>query len=273
MLKALAIPAVALASALALGSTASAFAATAPTAPAPSATATTPAAVVGMDLPSAVKPGDAIAFSVLAPAGSRFAISSAALDDVRVTEGKSGWTASATVARVKDGSYGVSLTGTGPDGANIRATAQLKVGAATPKPTPAPSTVRLSKDFGRPGDKVVVTVRTSAKDAYVSSRAFAGGHVGLKGDGKGAFTGTATVANDVTTGYYGVDAFAGGTKFDTVKFSTEAATTPVKPHVDPNLKPLRPAEHQKPKGSVNTGQAPATAATPAATAGTKTGRG
>ncbi|GLW03227.1 hypothetical protein ABTX82_21315 [Streptomyces lavendulae] len=273
MLKALTVPALALASALALGSTASAFAATAPTAPAPSAsaTATTPAAVVGMDLPSAVKPGDAIAFSVSAPAGSRFAISSAALDGVRVTEGKGGWTASATVARVKDGSYGVSLTGTGPDGAKIQATAQLKVGADAPKPTPAPSTVHLSKDFGRPGDQVVVTVRTSAKDAYVSSRAFAGGHVGLKGDGKGTFTGTATVGADVTTGYYGVDAFAGGTKFDTVKFSTEAAATPVKPHVDPNLKPLRPAEHQKPKGSVNTGQAPAATLAAAATAGT--GRG
>lgn len=261
MRKALTIAGVALASTMALGAAAPAFAAattaptTAPTAaPASSGTRT---GDVKLTLPSSpVKPGDAISVGVLAPAGSRFSVSSAALDGVKLTEDKGGWSGTGTVARVQDGGYGVSLVGTGPDGAKIQATAQLNVRAGTPKPTPAPATVRLSKDFGRPGDKVVITVKTSEKDAYVSSAAFAGGRVGLKGDGKGTFTGTATVANDVRTGYYGVDAFAGGKKFDTVKFSTEAKGTPdVKPHVDP--KPLRPAERKVPKGSVNTGQAPA----------------
>ncbi|MEU8775033.1 hypothetical protein [Streptomyces sp. NPDC048606] len=143
-------------------------------------------------------------------------------------------------------------------------------GTPTPKPTPAPSTLRLSKDSGHPGDKVLVTVKTAEKDASVSSLAFAGGKVELKGDGKGTFTGTATVAADVKTGYYGVDAYAGGKKFDTVKFSTEAKDnpdvkpiTPVKPvkPVKP-VTPLKPSEHKTPKGSVNTGQAPADQAFP-----------
>ncbi|MER5812638.1 hypothetical protein ABT143_31385 [Streptomyces sp. NPDC002033] len=285
MRKALTIAGVALASTMALGATAAApaFAATTPSA-GPSVSSGTgtdsgtgsgshAAADVRLTLPSSpVKPGDAISIGVSAPAGSRFSVSSAALDGVRLTEEKGGWSGTGTVARVQDGGYGVSLTGTGPDGARIQATAQLNVKAGTtPKPTPAPSTLQLSQDFGRPGDKVVVTVKTSEKDAYVSSGAFAGGRVNLKGDGKGTFTGTATVADGVRTGYYGVDAFAGGKKFDTVKFSTEAKGNPhVKPHVDPSVKPLRPSEHKVPRGSVNTGQAPAATTIPvtAATAAT-----
>ncbi|OEJ33130.1 hypothetical protein [Streptomyces subrutilus] len=55
------------------------------------------------------------------------------------------------------------------------------------------------------------------------------------------------------TGYHGVRAFAGGKQFDTVKFSTEAKGGT--PDVQPQ--PLKPSEHKKPKGSVNTGEAPA----------------
>ncbi|MCX5198652.1 hypothetical protein OOK31_33005 [Streptomyces sp. NBC_00249] len=261
MRKALTLPAIALASSLALGGTTTAFAAGTPT-PSPSASATTPSRGVSLTLPSSpVKPGDAVSVSVSAPAGSKFTVSSAALAGVKLTEGEAGWTGTGTVASVKDGSYGVSLVGTGPDGAKIQATARLNVEAGAPKPTPAPSTVQLSTDFGRPGDKVVVTVKTSERNAHVSSLAFSGGRVDLKGDGKGTFTGTATVANDVKSGYYGVEAFAGGKKFDTVKFSTEGKPGPApKPHVDPNLKPLKPlkpSERKKPLGSVNTGQAPA----------------
>ncbi|MFD8980696.1 hypothetical protein [Streptomyces sp. NPDC059564] len=233
MRKALTIVGVALASTMAIGAAAPAFAA-ATTAPAtPPASSGTHTGDVRLTLPSSpVKPGDAISVGVLAPAGSRFSVSSAALDSVKLSEDKGGWSGTGTVARVKDGSYGVSLVGTGPDGAKIQASARLNVGAGTPKPTPAPSTVQLSKDFGRPGDKVVITVKTSEKDAYASSLAFAGGRVSLKGDGKGTFTGTATVAGNVKSGYYGVDAFAGGKKFDTVKFSTEAkrGTPDAKPH-------------------------------------------
>ncbi|WP_404959457.1 sortase domain-bontaining protein [Streptomyces sp. 147326] len=90
----------------------------------------------------------------------------------------------------------------------------------------------LSTDFGRPGDKVGVTVRT---------------------------------------GYHGVKAYAGGKQFGTVKFSTEGKSTPdvtpqpVKPQPpEPRPQPLKPGEHRKPKGSVNTGEAPAARAVPKA---------
>ncbi|WP_405424577.1 hypothetical protein [Streptomyces erythrochromogenes] len=142
---------------------------------------------------------------------------------------------------------------------------------AAPTPQPGKNSLGLSTDFGRPGDTVVVTVRTGEKSASVTSRAFTGGRVDLKSDGKGTWTGTATVAKDVKTGYYGVQAFAGAKQFDTVKFSTEAGGTPdVKPTPKPTPKPteptkppqphpqpLKPSEHKKPKGSVNTGEAPA----------------
>ncbi|MFJ2596835.1 hypothetical protein [Streptomyces erythrochromogenes] len=63
-------------------------------------------------------------------------------------------------------------------------------------------------------------------------------------------------------------AFTGGKQFDPVKFSTEACGTPdVKPTPtptpqptkppQPHPRPLKPSEHKKPEGSVNTGQAPA----------------
>ncbi|MFD8149021.1 hypothetical protein [Streptomyces sp. NPDC059708] len=254
------LSAIALASTLAVAGGAATTTAFAADAPSPSPSASTPAAKASVTVPSSpVKPGDAISVTVTAPAGSKnLAVSSSALGAVKLSPGKDGtWTGTATVADVKDGGYGVALTGTAPDGAKLQATAQLtvKAGSPKPKPTPAPSTLQLSTDFGRPGDKVVITVKSSAKEAYVKSAAFAGGRVDLKGDGKGTFTGTATVAADAKTGYYGIDAFAGGKKFDTVKFSVEAKGSPAtKP-----LKPLTPGEHKTPKGSVNTGQAPADA--------------
>ncbi|MFD7258566.1 hypothetical protein [Streptomyces sp. NPDC059874] len=174
---------------------------------------------------------------------------------MKMTDGRGG---TATVADVADGTYGVSLTGTGRDGAKLQATAQLTVMKGD-KPTPTASTVSLSTDFGRPGDKVVVTIRTGAaeKNAFVKSDAFTGGQVNLKDDGHGTWTGTAVVAKDVKTGYYGVEAYAGGKKFDTVKFSTEGKSTPdVKPQPQPKPQPLKPSEHKTPKGSVNTGEAP-----------------
>ncbi|MCF3182912.1 hypothetical protein IPZ70_23620 [Streptomyces polychromogenes] len=233
---------IALASALAVGGGAAttAFAAVTPSA---SPSTSTPAARASVTVPSSpVKPGDAISVTVTAPAGSKnLTVSSAALGAVRLAPGGNGttWTGTATVADVKDGGYGVALTGSAPDGAKLRATAQLTVKAGSPKPkpkpkpAPAPSTLQLSTDFGRPGDKFVVTVKSSEEEAYVKSAAFAGGRVDLKGDGKGTFTGTATVAKDVKTGYYGVEAFAGGKRFDTVKFSVEAKGTP-------DVKPLKP---------------------------------
>ncbi|MCX5074100.1 hypothetical protein OHA84_20535 [Streptomyces sp. NBC_00513] len=267
MRKAFTISGIVLASSMALGVTGTAFAADAPH-PTPTSSASTGTdggAKTGTTdaslklSASTAKPGASVEIGVTAPEGSTsLSVSSAALGDVKLTEGKSGttWTGTAKVADVKDGNYGVALTGSAPGG-KVRATAQLTVKAGAPDPKPQSPTLRLSKDFGRPGDKVAVTVTTGAgdKSAQVKSAAFAGGQVNLTSDGKGTWTGTAVVANDVKTGYYGVDAFAGGKKFDTVKFSTEASGHDEKPDVKP-VTPLKPSEHKKPKGSVNTGQAP-----------------
>ncbi|MFF3622583.1 hypothetical protein [Streptomyces sp. NPDC002467] len=255
MHKALTIASIALASSMALGSAATAFAADAPSPVAPLATIGTAVHedAAGLKLSeSTAKPGASVGFRMEVPDGStNLSVSSKALADVKMTEGRGG---TAVVADVPDGTYGVSLTGTGPDGAKLQATAQLTVQKGG-KPTPAPSTLSLSTDHGRPGDKVVVTVKTGEKNASVQSGAFAGGRVDLKSDGHGTWTGTAVVAKDVKTGYYGVDAYAGGKKFDTVKFSTEGGSTPdVKPQ--PKPQPLKPSEHRTPKGSVNTGEAP-----------------
>lgn len=254
MRKALTFSAIALASSMALAAPAVAFAAdSTPTAHSASAEA----APVALKLsPSSGKPGDSVQMSMEVPDGStNLSISSEALNNVKMTDGRG---ATATIAKVADGNYGVSLTGTGPKGEKLQATAQITVkdGKPAPKPTPTPtsSTLSLSQDHGKPGDKIDVTIKTAPneKSAFIKSDAF-GGQVNLKSNGKGVWTGTAVVAKDVKSGYYGVEAYAGGKKFDTVKFSTEA-TGPVNPK--PKPAPLDPSHHKTPKGSVNTGQAP-----------------
>lgn len=251
MRKALTFSAIALASSMALAAPAVAFAAD--STPTAHSSASPEAAPVALKLSvSSGKPGDSVQLSMEVPDGStNLSISSKALNDVKMTDGRG---ATATVAKVTDGTYGVSLTGTGPDGKKIQATAQFTVKDGKPAPTPTTSTLSLSKDSGKPGDKIQVTIKTAPneKSAFIKSDAF-GGQVNLKNDGKGIWTGTAVVAKDVKSGYYGVDAFAGGKKFDTVKFSTDA-TGPVNPK--PKPAPVDPSHHKTPKGSVNTGQAP-----------------
>ncbi|MFF4005749.1 hypothetical protein [Streptomyces sp. NPDC001717] len=254
MRKALTIASIALVSSMALGSAATAFAADAPSPVATIGTAVHEDASAGLKLSqSTAGPGSSLTFEMEVPDGStHLSVSSKALAEVKTTEGRGG---TAVVADVPDGTYGVSLAGTGPDGAKLQATAQLTVRKGG-EPTPAPSTLSLSTDHGHPGDKVTVTVKTGERNAYVQSGAFAGGRIDLKSDGHGTWTGTAVVAKDVKTGYYGVEAYAGGKKFDTVTFATEGGSTPdVKPR--PKPQPLKPSEHRTPKGSVNTGQAPA----------------
>ncbi|MFF1415648.1 hypothetical protein ACFVX6_38755 [Streptomyces sp. NPDC058289] len=252
MRKALTFSAIALASSMALAVPTAAFAAdSTPTAHSSASPAVAAPAALKLSVSSG-KPGDSIQMSMEVPDGStNLSISSKALNDVKMTDGRG---ATATISKVADGNYGVSLTGTGPDGKKIQATAQLTVKDGKPAPTPTTSTLSLSKDNGKPGDKIQVTIKTAPneKSAFVKSDAF-GGQVNLKNDGKGVWTGTAVVAKDVKSGYYGVDAFAGGKKFDTVKFSTDA-TGPVTPKPKPT--PVDPSHHKTPKGSVNTGQAP-----------------
>ncbi|WP_371616514.1 hypothetical protein [Streptomyces sp. NBC_00454] len=248
MRKALTLSTIALASSMALAVPTAAFAADS-TPTAAKASASAEAAPVALKLStSTAKTGDSIQLSMEVPDGStNLQISSKALDDVKMTDGRG---ATAKVAKVPAGTYGISLTGTGPDGKKIQATAQLTVKADAPKPTE--STLSLSADHGKPGDKIKVTVKTAPneKSAFIKSDAF-GGQVNLKNDGKGVWTGTAVVSKDVKSGYYGVHAFAGGKEFDTVKFSTDATGTP-----KPKPAPLDPSKHKTPKGSVNTGQAP-----------------
>ncbi|MFZ3471122.1 hypothetical protein ACODT3_21015 [Streptomyces sp. 4.24] len=251
MRKALTLSAIALASSMALAVPTVAFAADSTPTASSSPSTETPSAPVALKLStSTAKPGDSIRMSMEVPDGStNLSISSAALGNVKMTDGRG---ATATVSKVADGTYGISLTGTGPDGKKIQATAQLTVTSDAPKPTE--STVSLSKDSGKPGDKIQVTIKTAPneKSAFIKSDAF-GGQVNLKNDGKGVWTGTAVVSKNVKSGYYGVDAFAGGKKFDTVKFSTDATGNPTPA---PKPKPVDPKDHKTPKGSVNTGQAP-----------------
>ncbi|WP_424212445.1 hypothetical protein ACN20G_10320 [Streptomyces sp. BI20] len=270
MRKALAYSAVALASAMALAAPVAASAAEAPVAPAP-VTSTdhgkgsdkgtgddTHASAASLRLSvSSAKPGDSVKVTVNAPKGStNLSVSSAALGDVKLSPAGDGvWTGTATVAKVADGNYGASLTGSAPDGTKLQATAQLSVKAGTPTPAPSEDSVSLSTDFGHAGDHVKITIKTNKTSAFVDSKAFAGGRVNLTLASKGVWTGTATVAKDVTSGYYGVDAYAGGKKFDTVKFSTEATGPDHKGH-DKKVVPVNPKDHKTPKGSVNTGMAP-----------------
>ncbi|MGW5401221.1 hypothetical protein [Streptomyces sp. NPDC003952] len=253
MRKALTFSAIALASSMALAVPTAAFAADATPAAHNSATPTPAPAPAALKLSvSSGKPGDSVQMSMEVPDGSTgLSISSKALNDVKMTDGRG---ATATIAKIADGNYGVSLTGMGPDGKKIQATAQLTVKDGKPAPAPTTSTLSLSKDNGKPGDKIQVTIKTAPneKSAFIKSDAF-GGQVNLKNDGKGVWTGTAVVSKNVKSGYYGVDAFAGGKKFDTVKFSTDA-TGPVTPK--PKPVPVDPSHHKTPKGSVNTGQAP-----------------
>ncbi|MEU8436319.1 hypothetical protein AB0F18_26135 [Streptomyces sp. NPDC029216] len=131
------LSAIALASTLAVagGAATTAFAADG----APSASPAAPAARASVQVPtSPVKPGDAVSVTVTAPAGSKnLTVSSAALDAVRLSPGKDGttWTGTARVAGVKDGGYGVALTGSAPGGAGLQATARLtvKTGGSGPK--------------------------------------------------------------------------------------------------------------------------------------------
>lgn len=250
MCKALVVSTVALA-ALAVGGAAPALAA-----PVPGGSAAPAGQAFGVGLHllgSSARAGASVSFQMEVPDGStHLVVSSKALADVRMTDGRGG---TARVADVPDGGYEISLTGTGPDGAALRATADLDVKAEGPaRKGVSASTMKLSADFGRPGDKVVATVKTGEKSAFVKSDAF-GGQVNLKSDGHGTWTGTAVVVKDVKSGYYGVHAFAGGTEFDTVKFSTEGGGGTAAVKLRPQ--PLKPSEHKKPKGSVNTGGTPA----------------
>ncbi|MGW5401959.1 hypothetical protein, partial [Streptomyces sp. NPDC003952] len=115
MRKALTFSAIALASSMALAVPTAAFAADATPGVQSSASADVTTAPVGLELStSSGKPGDSVQISMQVPDGSTgLSISSEALDNVTMTDGRG---ATATIAHVTDGDYGIGLTGTGPDG-------------------------------------------------------------------------------------------------------------------------------------------------------------
>ncbi|RII15782.1 hypothetical protein DSC45_18280 [Streptomyces sp. YIM 130001] len=157
------------------------------------------------------------------------------------------WHGTATVAdSVKSGTYGVDAL---LDGKVVDSAKFGVQGSDKPAPAPAPgrSTLAVSPGSGKTGDKIAVTVDAPSinpkSKVSTDSRAF-GGKVALSPGKDGKWHGTATVAK-VKAGDYKVTT---GTGADPVTFTVTA-----KSHV----KPLAPSEHKTPKGSVNTGMAPA----------------
>ncbi|WP_330331474.1 hypothetical protein OHS33_18150 [Streptomyces sp. NBC_00536] len=200
------------------------------------------------------KPGDQVTAMLKMPKGaSKVLVSSQALGNVTAHQAMDGaWTATAKVGAVKDGVYDVKYTGIAADGSRLSGSTKLTVKADAPVP-PVVSSVTLSKNSGVAGDKIEIAIQTNAKDAkaYVDSAAF-GGKVELKDAGNGVWTGTATVAKGLKAGAYGVDAFAGGKKFDTVTFSAKDGGS----GGGGGGGDVTPDHHVKPHGGVNTGQAP-----------------
>ena len=241
MRKALTVSAIAVAASMALAVPATAFAAdtgptpsptssTAPDAPAPD----TAAATLSLGRTTAA-PGDQVDVTVTAPAGStEVAVSSQALDGVTLSDNGDGtWTGTATVAQADDGDYGVALTGTGPDGTALQASADLTVRNDTPAPAPQAS-LSLSKDNGAPGAKVDVVIEPGDLEgaAHVTSDAF-GGRVNLTEQADGSWKGTATV-KAIERSYYGVTGYVGSTEVDTVKFTVTENNNKPKPKPKPS---------------------------------------
>lgn len=202
---------------------------------------------------STARPGDPVTVKVKVPKGAgKVFVTSQALGSMTMHPKLDGvWANTAKVDAVKDGTYDVKFTAVAADGSRLSGSTKLTVKADAPAP-PVVSSVTLSKDSGVAGDKVDITVTTDVKDAkpYVDSAAF-GGKVELTDKGNGVWTGTATVASGLKAGEYGVDAFAGGAKFDTVKFTVKDGGDSGDGGGDGGG-----GGHVKPHGGVNTGQAP-----------------
>ncbi|RFU88494.1 hypothetical protein DY218_01355 [Streptomyces triticagri] len=157
------------------------------------------------------------------------------------------WHGTATVAdTAESGSYRVDalLDGKVVDSAKFGVQGSDK---PAPQPTPGKSTLAVNPGGGRTGDRIAVTVDAPSinpsSKISADSRAF-GGKVALSPGKDGKWHGTATVAK-VKNGDYKVTT---GTGADPVTFTVTS-----KSHV----KPLDPSDHKTPKGSVNTGMAPA----------------
>ncbi|MFD3517484.1 hypothetical protein [Streptomyces sp. NPDC058657] len=221
--------------------------------------------------------GERVTFTVTAPSAAKVTATSDALGGIRLTSSApaGGHTLYQGTGTVKSG-FGIGT-------AHLKATADYgDTGAqgsaafsvnTTTRPTPTPpapakASMTLSTDGGKPGDKVAVTITSGnlKGNATVKSGAFTG-TVNLERDPQheGTWHGRATVSAHTKSGYYGVEGYVGSTRIDTVKFGVDAgsaAPTNNKHHTAThthNVKPLQPHQYRIPKGSVQTGMAPAAA--------------
>ncbi|MFB7057422.1 hypothetical protein ACFCXT_30435 [Streptomyces vinaceus] len=263
MRKALTISAFALTAAVAVGAPATAFAADTPQAPAanPTSNPLPPAKDLGVTLtPATAKAGDVVKLKITGPKLTNVKISSDALTKTSVFQNAYG---QGTVkSDVQPGTYAVTVSGTTDDGKTATASADLTVTGQAPAAT---GVLTLSPGEGVQGAKVDVSLKigggSQPKTVTVKSSAFEGGSVTLEQKETGVWKGTVTVAGNAKQGDHSVVAESGipGTRAlatGTFKVTSKTPVTPDKPST-PSESPVPTAEHVVPKGSVNTGMAPA----------------
>ncbi|WP_329122819.1 hypothetical protein [Streptomyces sp. NBC_01465] len=201
------------------------------------------------------KPGDKVGVTIKGKGAAASVESDAFGGKVALTKsGENTFHGTATVSKnTKSGYYRVDgfLDGSKIDSAKFGVANDA---TPAPKPTPVQPSLSLSTDGGKPGDKVGVTIKGSGTAASVESDAF-GGKVSLVKSGENTFHGTATVSKNTKSGYYRVDGYLGNKKIDSVKFGV--ANDAKHTTNDKKTVPLNPTHHKTPRGSVNTGQAPA----------------
>ncbi|MFI5806083.1 hypothetical protein [Streptomyces sp. NPDC051561] len=234
--------------------------------------------------------GEVVEFQVTAPSSAKVSASSDALQNISLTQVSTGdgHTVHRGTGTVKAG-FGIGtahLSATADFGdTGSQGTTSFSVNT-DPRPTPTPpvpvpskASMSLSTDGGKPGDKVAVTIRSGnlKGNATVKSGAFTG-TVNLERDPQheGTWHGRATVSSHTASGYYAVDGYVGTTKFDTAKFGVAAGDAAnhnsakqhtAKQHTAKHthhVKPLQPQQYKVPKGSVQTGMAPASDGGPSA---------
>ncbi|MFE5542107.1 hypothetical protein ACFQ78_41270 [Streptomyces sp. NPDC056519] len=269
MRKALVLSAAAIAAAMTLGAPAAAFAADAAPASAPLAvnSPAKPAQDLRIKLdPAEAQPGATVTVEIDGPALTDATLSSPALTGTQVK----GNQATGTVKKdATPGPAQVTVSGTNADGQKVSANATLSVVATPPA---SKGTLSLNPAEGAAGSKVGLELKldagTAPKEVNVLSEAFAGKTVALKkGDGD-VWTGSAQVGKDLKSKAYDVSAFSGvngAAPLAVTSFTVTGTTVPDAPVKAPSTMPAAPVKpvpseaHVVPKGSVDTGMAPAAA--------------
>ncbi|MDG4865691.1 hypothetical protein P8605_46835 [Streptomyces sp. T-3] len=246
MRKALTLSAIAVVASVGLAAPATAFAADATPSATPSASASASAksdkssAAPVVSITSSpkdkagYKAGEAVTFKVSTSGTAKVTASSDALTGISVSGSGDSYTGTGTV---KSG-YGIGTAhikvtaNYGDTGAEGSASFSVNTGGV--KPDPGKASMSLSKDSGKAGDKIDITIKGGdlKGNATVKSDAF-GGTVKLERDPQheGTWHGQATVSGKVADhGYYAVNGYVGDQLVDQAKFTiTENTPTPPKP--------------------------------------------